>query len=66
MVVVWFTCFLCVFPGRTFLINLRRQFRVRNIFSRRQLYTQGFTVFAVFLFVFKGTLMQISKSPYMV
>ena len=36
------------FLGRKFLINLRRQFRVRKLFSRRQLRTQVFVGFKVF------------------
>ena len=43
LVYIFPLCFL----GRKFLINLRRQFRVRKIFSQRQLRAQGFGGFAV-------------------
>ena len=51
---MFYLCFL----GSKSLMNLRRQFRVRKIFSRWQLRTQVFAGFAVFSFVF-GTI--ISK-----
>ena len=44
------------FSESKFLINLRRQFRVPKIFSRRLLRTQVFAGFAVFIFC-------ISKMP---
>ena len=42
--------FLCDKFLSKFLINLRRQFRVRKICSRRQFCTQVFVGFAVFSF----------------